>query len=162
MASPSDVRRLAMLAVYQLDLSGGDEDAARELVEHTEAMDDTEALEERRPVFDGDGDDFSPRDRRRALELAIGAYAARTAADAEVAGLAPEWPKHRLAAVDRAIFRLAHFEMTAGKAPPRVAVDEAVELAKRFSTERSPAFVNGVLAKVLARVEAGAGLAAEG
>ena len=48
--------------------------------------------------------------------------------------------------------RLAHFEMTSGRTPPKVAVNEAVELAKSFSTERSPAFINGLLGKVLKRV----------
>ena len=70
--------------------------------------------------------------------------------------LAPYWPTHRQAAVDRAILRLAHYEMMSGQTPPKVVVNEAVELAKRFSTERSPSFVNALLDKVLKDVLAAA------
>jgi N utilization substance protein B len=66
--------------------------------------------------------------------------------------LAPDWPAHRQGAVDRCILRIAHYEMTSGRTPPKVAVNEAVELAKEFGSERSPAFVNGLLDKVLKRV----------
>ncbi len=83
-------------------------------------------------------------------------------ADAEFSRLAPAWPSHRLAAVDRAILRLAHFEMSSGRTPPKVAVNEAVELAKEFGTDRSPAFVNGLLDKVLRRVLAEAQAATTG
>jgi N utilization substance protein B len=82
-----------------------------------------------------------------------GVHNARAAADAEFLELAPEWPTNRLAAVDRAILRLAHFEMTSGRTPPKIAVNEAVELAKHYSTEKSPAFINGLLDKVLKRLE---------
>jgi N utilization substance protein B len=54
--------------------------------------------------------------------------------------------------VDRAILRLAHFEMTSGKTAPKIVVNEAVELAKRYSTERSPSFINALLDKVLKEV----------
>ena len=52
----------------------------------------------------------------------------------------------------RAILRLAHYEMTATDAAPKQVVSDAVELAKHFSTDRSPAFVNALLGKVLKRV----------
>ena len=51
--------------------------------------------------------------------------------------------------VDRNIIRLALFELRLGKTPVGVVVSEAVNMAKRFSTERSGAFVNGVLAKLI-------------
>jgi transcription antitermination protein NusB len=51
--------------------------------------------------------------------------------------------------VDRNIIRLAIHEITSGQTPPKVAIDEAIELAKTFSTENSPSFVNGVLDAVL-------------
>lgn len=86
------------------------------------------------------------------MELALAAFGDRRAADQAVRELAPTWPAHRQPGVDRAILRLAHYEMTSGVSQPKVAVNEAVELAKRYSTERSPAFVNGVLDKVLKRV----------
>jgi N utilization substance protein B len=51
--------------------------------------------------------------------------------------------------VDRNILRLAVWELTNADTPPKVVIDEAIELAKCFSTEQSPAFVNGVLDAVL-------------
>ena len=81
--------------------------------------------------------DFTKGEKDRAIALASGAYEDRAKADGVMLELAPTWPASRQAAVDRAILRLAHFEMTRGKTPPKVAVNEAVELAKTFSTEKS-------------------------
>ena len=59
---------------------------------------------------------------------------------------ATNWSLHRMAVVDRNILRLGCFELLFGdETPPKVAIDEAVELAKRFGTEDSGKFVNGVL-----------------
>jgi N utilization substance protein B len=64
---------------------------------------------------------------------------------------ARDWPLDRMPAVDRALLRLSVFELLyADDVPDSVVIDEAVELAKTLSTDRSPAFVNGVLARVLA------------
>jgi len=59
------------------------------------------------------------------------------------------WRFERLAAIDRAILRLAIHEMSSSDTPPKVVLNEAVELAKKFSSEQSGAFVNGVLDSVL-------------
>jgi len=61
--------------------------------------------------------------------------------------LAPEWPLETIAAVDRNILRMGLFELAErrDKVPPRVAINEAVELAKAFGSENSSKFVNGVL-----------------
>ena len=90
------------------------------------------------------------------LSRALRAWEHRAEADRVTAELAPDWPAHRQAAVDRTILRLAHEEMTRGDAPPKVVVNEAVDLAKQFSTERSPAFVNALLDKILKRTMAAA------
>jgi N utilization substance protein B len=58
---------------------------------------------------------------------------------------ADNWRFDRLAAIDRAILRLAIYELRASDTPPKVVLNEAVELAKKFSSEDSGAFVNGVL-----------------
>jgi transcription antitermination protein NusB len=55
------------------------------------------------------------------------------------------WRFERLAAIDRAILRLAMHELRAGETPPKVVLNEAVELAKKFSSDESGPFVNGVL-----------------
>jgi N utilization substance protein B len=58
------------------------------------------------------------------------------------------WRFERLSAIDRAILRLAIYEMNSTDTPPKVVLNEAVELAKKFSSEESGAFVNGVLDSV--------------
>ncbi len=133
MATPREIRRLAFQVLFQLDARGAADPAGIR-----ESLDGLEG--------------YPPKDRDKAFELGSAAYAARAEADRELLALAPAWPAHRQAAADRAILRLAWFEMTSGAAAPKVAVNEAVELAKEFSTDRSPAFVNGVLDKVLKRV----------
>jgi len=58
---------------------------------------------------------------------------------------AANWRFERLAAIDRAILRLAVHELLGGETPSKVVLNEAVELAKKFSNEESKGFVNGVL-----------------
>ncbi len=93
----------------------------------------------------------SPEDgvRRSAIELATSAWKQREVTDAWVERIAPQWPPRRQPGVDRALIRLAVWEMTVGGTPPKVAIDEAIELAKQFSTEQSASFVNGVLDAIL-------------
>lgn len=68
----------------------------------------------------------------------------------------PEWPLARMAMVDRLIMTLALCELRTEESPPRaVVLNEAVELAKMYSTDASPSFVNGVLAACVAEVELG-------
>jgi transcription antitermination protein NusB len=97
------------------------------------------------------GDDQSVTDelRRDALKLATDAWQARERSDSWIARLAPQWPPKRQPGVDRSILRLAVHELTSGQTPPKVVIDEAIELAKSFSTEQSPGFVNAVLDSVL-------------
>ena len=65
--------------------------------------------------------------------------------DSQIAAHAEHWRMERMPLVDRNILRLAVYEMTHGGTPPAVAIDEALELARRFSNEESVQFVNGVL-----------------
>jgi len=67
------------------------------------------------------------------------------ALDETIAKHCENWRFERLAAIDRAILRLTIHEMSAAETPPKVILNEAVELAKKFSSEESGAFVNGVL-----------------
>lgn len=69
--------------------------------------------------------------------------------------LKEDWSMERISKVDIAILRLAIYEITERKdIPNKVSVNEAVELAKTFSEETSPAFINGVLAEILKEIEA--------
>lgn len=95
-----------------------------------------------------DPDRDTPDVRAEAVTLALAAWKGHGDYDAKVAALAADWPTHRQPPVDRAILRLAIHEMTTGRTPPKVAINEALELAKQFSNENAPAFINGVLDKV--------------
>ena len=68
--------------------------------------------------------------------------------DEAVQSASKNWRLERMARVDRNILRLATAELLGGDAPVRVVLNEAVELAKRFGTAESPAFVNGILDRV--------------
>lgn len=67
--------------------------------------------------------------------------------DAALAPMAPEWPISSIAAIDRNILRMGLYELSECRdtIPPKVAINEAVELAKAFGSENSSKFVNGVL-----------------
>lgn len=67
--------------------------------------------------------------------------------DEKIRPLAPEWPLEQIARVDRNILRLGLYELLhrAEQVPPKVAINEAVELAKAFGSDNSSKFVNGVL-----------------
>lgn len=123
------VRELAMQVLFVWDASGeADVDHARQLV--TDGSPDADV-------------------RRQALQWATGAWEQRGLADQWVERLAPQWPPRRQPGVDRNVLRLAVWELTNVDTPPKVVLDEAIELAKHFSTEQSAAFVNGVLDAVL-------------
>lgn len=68
--------------------------------------------------------------------------------DAKIAKSAPAWPVKNLNKVDLAILELAVFELSQKETPPKVVIDEAIELAKEFGSENSASFVNGVLGTI--------------
>jgi N utilization substance protein B len=87
-----------------------------------------------------------------AWSLLKGVYTYRTYLDNVVGELAPEWPIEQVAAVDRNVLRIAIYELLfSPEIPPKVAINEAVELAKMFGAESSPRFVNGVLGSLVSR-----------
>jgi len=69
--------------------------------------------------------------------------------DSLIEKAAPEWPLNKLNKIDLSILRLAIYELKKGEVPPKVVIDESIELAKEFSGENSPSFINGVLGTVL-------------
>jgi transcription antitermination protein NusB len=83
--------------------------------------------------------------RKFANQLFEGAIAEAEPSDKLVQKLSQNWKLERLAAVDRSILRLAIYELRFGTAPPKVVIDEALELAKKFSSADSASFLNGVL-----------------
>jgi N utilization substance protein B len=86
--------------------------------------------------------------------LVHGVLAAQADLDATLQPIAPEWPIDQIARMDRAVLRMGLFELqTAGGAPPKVVINEAIELAKAFGSDNSIKFVNGVLGTALRNIE---------
>lgn len=119
-------RELALQMLYQHEVAGAD-------MEHVAAT--FNDLQEAPDVA-----------REFALDLARGVVERLDEVDAHLREFADNWRLERMAAVDRNILRLAVFELVyQPDTPPAVVIDEAVEIAKRFGSERSSQFVNGVL-----------------
>jgi N utilization substance protein B len=78
--------------------------------------------------------------------------------NARIAESAVNWRLSRMSVLDRNIIRLAAYEMLfRDDVPPRVAIDEAIELAKRYCADDSPSFINGILDAILKNIEDAAG-----
>jgi len=82
------------------------------------------------------------------IAVVSGVLAAREELDAVLEAHSTGWPLDRVAPLERNILRLALWEIQTEATPPEVAIDEAVRLAKRYSTDEAGAFVNGVLGAV--------------
>lgn len=130
-------RELAMTLLYQVDLR-------RE--EYSVVVHETESSN---PAFSGKSREF-------ALHLSEGTLNNLQNIDEALLKCARNWTLDRMAAVDRTILRLAAFEIIYDQnTPSEVAINQAIELAKKFSTARSGEFVNGVLDKLAASVKSG-------
>jgi len=136
-------RELALQFLYQLDLRGdGMLDEAREFV----------AAEER-----------DAETTRFALKLVLGAHENRASIDQMIQAVAQNWNISRMAVVDRNVLRLATYELVhCPDVPPKVAINEAIELGKRYSTQNSGAFINGILDKIMNRQPTSLATAATG
>jgi N utilization substance protein B len=138
-------REIAIQSLYQMEMNEVDGQAAVDVVMEEGRQDNeigTEASE--LEVIDG---------YTRELVEGVQTYKARI--DQALVGYLTGWQVDRLSRVDRQILRLAAYEMMfRGDAPPKVVVNEAIELAKHFGTEESGKFVNGVLGRMLREREA--------
>ncbi len=136
------VRSLAREAVFQF-LYQGDSGGAS-------GAEDLEKLLE--------GSRLPPEGREFARALALGTRERRDELDRLLGEISENWPLPRMAVVDRNILRLGAYEMIWHAAtPPKVALNEAIELAKRFGSAKSGAFVNGILDRLLPRAHAARG-----
>lgn len=125
-------RKLALASIFSWLFSESNEQECVELSK--------ENLIEQESDFDSDLHDY----------LVSGVKKHREAIDGIIQECAPEWPIDKISKIDLVIMRIAVFEITFGKkAPVKVAIDEAVELAKEFGGDTSHKFVNGVLGTVV-------------
>lgn len=130
MASRYKSRQTALQMLFLLDVR---QDAAPDLIaSYYRSL----ASEDCEPTTDRDG---------FAEELALGATMRREEIDARIGEHSEHWRLERMAVVDRNILRLAIYEMLALPTPAAVVIDQALDLAKRFSTDESIPFINGIL-----------------
>lgn len=145
MSLAHEKRCCALQAMFQFDM-GGSADAA--MLRHS-----FETRAKERVVHEVGLDhesecDFGPDAVEDGIKLAQNAWETREEADRTIQELTPEWTLARQPNIDRNILRLGYWEIKFGGVPLAVAIDEAVELAKSYSHEKSPAFVNAVLDRI--------------
>jgi N utilization substance protein B len=125
-------RSIALQALYEIDLVGH---PIGTVLEHR-LMD--AALENRLVKF--------------IESITMGVWPMKDELDTFIAEHAPEWPLEQVAIIDRNILRIALWEFAVvGETPIKVAINEAVELAKMYGSDSSPRFINGVLGSLAAR-----------
>jgi N utilization substance protein B len=126
MKSRTRARSLALQALYEIDIAN-----------HPPAKVLSERLEE-----ESLSDDLA----EFARQIVFGVLPLAHELDQIIAKYAPEWPLDQIAAIDRNILRVACWEFAvSGETPVKVAINEAVELAKMYGSDSAPRFVNGVL-----------------
>ncbi|QDT39385.1 transcription antitermination factor NusB [Stratiformator vulcanicus] len=129
MSRRTKAREVAVQMLYQLDLNSD------------VAMHDVRGMIEEQ-LDDADLSAFSWR-------LFVGTMEFRGIIDEKLAAAANNWSIDRMAPTDRNVLRLGVFELLNTDTPPRVVIDEAVEVAKRFGSENSSQFVNGLLDRLI-------------
>lgn len=141
-ASRSASRQLALQALYAFDLASG--------AKTPREQNDVPSADE---VFESVAANFDLVEGARAFakELVCGVMAQRDSLDAVIACHARNWRISRMATVDRNVLRLAVYELVYTDTPVSIVIDQAIELARRFGDDPSPAFVNGVLDAVAHR-----------
>jgi N utilization substance protein B len=92
-------------------------------------------------LFEGEIDEY-------ARELAEGVSERAPQLDERITAAAEGWTADRLGAVERNVLRVATHELDTGSVPPEVAINEAVELAKRYASDEAGRLVNGILGKI--------------
>ena len=138
MKSRTRARSLALQVLYEVDMAG-----------HLPGTVLEERLEE--SISDGQvalGSDLV----EFARQIITGVVPISEKLDAVIASYAPEWPFDQIAAIDRNILRIATWEFAVStQTPLKVAINEAVELAKLYGSDNAPRFINGVLGSLADR-----------
>ena len=135
-AKRTKARERAMQALYQIDVAATDLDEA--LARFWRSFEPVE-----REV------------REMAETLVRGVASHRHEIDEAIEGVSTNWRLDRMAKVDRNVLRLAVFELRWSEVPVKVCINEAIELGKKYGSESSGAFVNGVLDRIASALPAG-------
>ncbi|RRJ66465.1 transcription antitermination factor NusB [Paenibacillus oralis] len=137
-------REIAIQSLYHMEMNEVEAEEAVSML-LSEAAGDNESEVK---LTDAEGD------KAFVLELVNGTWSRKDAIDGLLSDYLKGWQISRLSKVDRQVLRLAAYEMIFREdVPGKVAVNEAIELAKHFGTEESGKFVNGVLGKMIQDVE---------
>jgi len=129
MARRSKAREVALQMLYQLDLNPGvDADTVREMMREQLRNEELE---------------------RFSWKVFAGVMECRQLLDGRIESVAENWALGRMAPTDRNALRIGAFELLYLDTPPRVAIDEAIELAKKFGSSQSSQFVNGILDRLI-------------
>ena len=137
-------RRRALQLLYECDMRKiGPEDAMRDYY-HTLYTEENEALPEPDAFME---------------QMLFGAHSEMEFLDAVITRRSDNWKLERMPVVDRNLLRLAAWELLRTQTPPAVVIDQAIELARRFSGDESARFVNGVLDALRKGEELGKGQA---
>lgn len=140
-----------MQVLFQFDVRG--DDYAREVGKTTAQL----CADENGASKDDDGKHGDARSDAKvdddvvefATRLVDGTLQQRAAIDQKLAGVTRNWDLRRMATVDRNVLRMAAYElMFCADVPPKVAINEAIELGKKYSTANSGGFVNGILDRI--------------
>ena len=136
-------REAAMQALFQLDMNPSPEGAREEWKRALDAA-----------WQDGASEESDERNRKKdyayAWTLVSGTCESLASIDETLSKLSKEWKVSRMAGIDRSILRLAVHELQSGSdVTPGIVINEAVELAKKFGTDDSGRFVNGVLGTMM-------------
>ena len=142
MAARHRSRKRALQVLFEWDMRGDPVDRA--IDHYYESLYSEEA-------------EHQPKPDKFMEELARGTAANSKDIDKQIQAKAEHWRMERMPVVDRNILRLAIFEMTQQMVPAPVVIDEALELARQFSSDESLAFINGILDAVRRQAAAAAG-----
>jgi transcription antitermination protein NusB len=119
MTSRREARRAAVFMLFQWDVTGASLGS----------------------TYEGEVDDFARETAEAVAERA-------SELDRRIDEVTEDWPADRLGALERNVLRVGIYELETGRVPPEVAIDEAVRLAKRYSSEDAGRLVNGILGRI--------------
>ncbi len=153
-------REVALQVLYAIDLGvgrgEGDAEAEAEAEDPASVRPLRDPIERGETAFERVTENFSVPHGARAFARQLVAAVTRHAEELDelLGAHARNWRVSRMAAVDRNVLRMAIYELRDTETPVAVVIDEAVDLARRFGSDASPAFVNGVLDAVAREVRA--------